>query len=75
LIHLLPSYSIISPTLAINDPQVALCTVAVESPISSIIKNLSPVTGVPGANVVGFIIFLTAVNVFAGMVSLYRPMM
>ena len=33
------------------------------------IKYLSPLVGVPGSNVAGFIIFLTAVSVLLGIVS------
>ena len=62
-------YSIISPTLAIRAPQVALCTDAVESPTSLTMRYLSPFAGVPGSNVAGLMIFFTAVSVLAGMVS------
>ena len=59
----------ISPTLATSVPQVALWKLAVESPTSLITRYLSPLAGVPGSNVAGFIIFLTAVNVLLGIVS------
>ena len=59
-----------SPTLATRLPHVELCWVAVESPISSIIRYLSPLLGLVGAKVVGLIIFKTFVKVLPGIVSL-----
>ena len=59
----------ISPTLATIDPHVELWKLAVESPMSFIIKYLSPVAGVPGSNVAGFIIFLTVGPTGAGELS------
>ena len=59
-----------SPTLATKLPQVALWKLAVESPTSLMTKYLSALAGVPGSNVAGLIIFLTAVSVLLGIVSL-----